>query len=144
MDNGDRETTVRSAWLLVPLFLLSCCSTTLVLPPDQELDPDLPRIVTPGVLDYPEDARRAGIEGIIVSHVYIDSTGTVTRVEIVDRQFNYSGVYKEGIRKTLYIKDIFDQPTKAFWMQTKFKPALKDGKPVNARAAIPLHFHFRK
>lgn len=76
---------------------------------------DLPVALSPIQPAYPEDARRAGIEGRVLMLIYIDETGTVRKVEV---QKSPSQSLSESAVKTM--------------TSTRFKPARIGGsvKPV--------------
>ena len=74
--------------------------------------------------DYPVDARNAGIEGRVVARVYIDETGKVVRVEIVQSPAK-----------------VFDQSVREALMKSSFYPAMKEGAPVKSK--ITMRFDFR-
>ncbi len=79
------------------------------------LDPIRPR--------YPERARQAGLEGLVVLEAYIDASGKVRRVEIIrspDNEMSSSAV------ETL--------------LGTRFIPARVNGKNHAVRMRVPLRF----
>ena len=76
---------------------------------------DLPVALSPIQPVYPEDARRAGVEGRVLMLIYIDETGTVRKVEV---QKSPSPSLSESAVKTI--------------TSVRFKPARIGGsaKPV--------------
>lgn len=133
-------------YLLFILIIISGCSSSKLVLPEitPDIPPGMPQILSAGTLEYLLIARKTGPEGNIYAKVYIDTSGTVRNVEIVDRKFNYAGVYDEGKRRTVYIPEIFDEPLIRFWMETTFIPGVKDGVPVNYRVVIPMQFRLRR
>jgi len=75
---------------------------------------------------YPPDLRRAGIEGKVTVVAVVDEKGDVIEAtvakesEVEPWQFRYSAVV-------------------AVW-QWKFRPAMRDGRPVKCRILCPLEF----
>lgn len=76
---------------------------------------------------YTEIARKAGIEGTVVIEAIVDKKGNVTDVSV-----------KKSIGGGLD-----DVALKAV-LNTKFKPGMQRGKPVNVRMWIPIKFVLRK
>jgi len=72
---------------------------------------------------YPEIAKRAGIEGRVFVKAYIDSTGTVTKTEIL-----------RGIGSGC------DEAAMNAVKQIKFKPGIQRGKRVNVQVTVPILF----
>ena len=130
---------------LIFILLSGCSSSRLVIPEATPgIAPGMPEILTPGRLEYPIIAAKNGLEGVMYAEVYIDTSGTVRNVEIIKREFNYAGVYEGKSKRTIYVDEIFDEPLTRFWMETKFKPGIRNGKPVNYRVVIPMNFRLRK
>ncbi len=74
-------------------------------------------------IEYPEIAKKAGIEGIVYLKVLVWTDGTVKRVKIV---------------KPLY--DALDNAAVKAAYRLKFKPALQRDKPVAVWVALPFRF----
>ncbi|MBN1826350.1 MAG: energy transducer TonB [Candidatus Eisenbacteria bacterium] len=74
--------------------------------------------------DYPELARQAGIEGTVVSKVYIDETGKVIKVEVVQSP---SEIFIEPVMQALY--------------KSTFYPAKQRDIPVKSRIIVPFDFY---
>jgi len=101
--------------------------------PPEELDPAAP-VVTYERIDrepvvirrheppYPEEAKLAGIEGDVLLYLTIDASGDVTAVQVV------SGPHPD-----------LDEAARAAMFKHKFKPALKDGRPVTVKR-YPYYF----
>ena len=75
-------------------------------------------------LVYPESARKAGIEGRVFVNVQIDEQGNVTEARIA------KSIDPDGCDKA------------ALWAVStvKWKPAIRDGKPVKVWIIIPIQF----
>ena len=74
--------------------------------------------------DYPELARQAGIEGTVVSKVYIDEKGKVIRVEVIQSP-----------------SEIFIEPVKQALYRSTFYPAKQRDIPVKSRIIVPFDFY---
>ena len=74
--------------------------------------------------DYPSVLRSQGIEADVTLLVYIDETGSVTRVKIVG--------------KVLYPE--FGQSARKFALQHKYEPATRDGIPRSDVLNFTVHF----
>ncbi|NOX65780.1 MAG: TonB family protein [Chlorobi bacterium] len=72
---------------------------------------------------YPEIAKRAGIEGRVFVKAYIDSTGTVTKTELL-----------RGIGSGC------DEAAMNAVKKVKFKPGRQRGKAVNVQVTVPILF----
>ena len=73
---------------------------------------------------YPKDALAQHINGKVVLLIDIDAQGNPTNV-VVDRSEP---------------PGVFDQASIDAARQWKFKPALKDGRPVAGRISVPVRF----
>jgi len=74
--------------------------------------------------DYPQTARKEGVEGSVKAVVLIDSSGNVQKVEIIDSSDpRFAAVVQEKLKTA------------------KFKPALdSQGRPINVRMVLPIIF----
>jgi TonB family protein len=72
---------------------------------------------------YPEEAQRAGLEGLVVLKVVIDERGRVGDVEVM-RSVGHG----------------FDEAAVAAVRQWKFRPATRNGKPIKVVHVIPFDF----
>ncbi len=74
--------------------------------------------------DYPQDARKEGVEGTVKAEVLIDFSGIVRKVEILESSDpRFGSVVEEKLK------------------YARFKPALdSDGRPINVRMVIPVIF----
>jgi TonB family protein len=85
------------------------------------------RLQKPIELDYPQIARRAGLEGYVVVEVLIDAQGTPQRTIVRSRSPRFV--------------DLFDAPARAAVMRARFDPALdSEGKPVATSVRQPIAF----
>lgn len=75
-------------------------------------------------LVYPEEAKKAGIEGKVVIKAFIDSTGKVTETVVV------KGFPDTGL----------DQAAIEALKKTRWNPAIKEGKLIGVWVTIPLNF----
>ncbi|MFC1629399.1 energy transducer TonB, partial [Gemmatimonadota bacterium] len=77
--------------------------------------------------DYPEIARRAGVEGFVTFHVVIGADGTVEQVEVAEQ------VPANRHR-------IFEKAAEAAVLQWQYRPALINGIPVRALVRQTVQF----
>ena len=75
-------------------------------------------------LKYPEIARKAGIEGKVVLQLLISEEGKVLESKITE-SLGDNGCDKAAIEALRRIE---------------WKPAIKDGKPIETRISIPVIF----
>lgn len=73
--------------------------------------------------EYPAEARRLGIEGVVLLEVAISSEGKIMEVKIIeDPGFGLGDAARTAILKS------------------EFEPAMSDGTPVAVRVRIPVRF----
>jgi len=94
------------------------CSPPDFVPYDKE-----PRVLKSVTPEYPEAARRAGLEGKVWVKLLVDEKGRVPRAVIQQSA-----------------AEIFNQPALAAAKQFLFLPAESGGKPVCVWVSIPFHF----
>jgi TonB family protein len=82
-----------------------------------------PQLVKKKDLNYDEAARKAGVEGIVVLYLVVDSAGSPSEVMVF--QSLTEGLNAEAVR------------TVSEW---RFQPAMKDGKPVAVPLLVELNF----
>lgn len=75
---------------------------------------------------YPQDLRRAGIEGVVLLMFVVRPDGTVDNIRVI--KSDHQG---------------FNQEAVAAVSKWKFKPGEKNGRPVNARVRVPIPFRIR-
>lgn len=123
---------MKTILIFITLIIFAGCSRLEI--PDSNEDPNDPNhgpiLISHGEIEYPHLAHKLNIEGIVEVEILVDTSGTVEDVKILSRKFNADAVYTSG--KTVYLKDIVDEPLIKFYKQCKFLPALRDGKPVLA------------
>ena len=73
---------------------------------------------------YPDAARRRSQEGTLRAMLKIDDLGRVQSVEVVEAQ--PPGVFEEAALEAL--------------RQARFRPAMKDGRPVRFQATLRVDF----
>lgn len=74
-------------------------------------------------LKYPEMARKAGLEGLVVVQVVVETDGRPTDPQVVRSP-----------------GPILDEAALEAVMQLRFKPGMQRGKPVRVRYAMPVRF----
>ena len=84
-----------------------------------------PREIVPleSLIQYPESARRRGIEGRVVVEALIDTEGTVTKVVVL--KSDDPSLKQEAIRAM---------------KSKKFSPAMQNGTPVKIWITRTIHF----
>lgn len=80
-----------------------------------------------GLVEYPEEAKRAGLEGKVILSALIDTSGKVVKVEI-DKSTN--PIFEESARKAM--------------MKARFTPALQNGKPIKLWYTLPIIYKLNK
>lgn len=78
---------------------------------------------------YPDSARRAGIEGMVILQVYIGEKGFVKEVKV---QKNDSG------------SELLENAAMKAALDWQFQPVIKDGKAVGVYVALPFNFKLSK
>lgn len=105
--------------------------TTLMKEPEPEFVPlplvsSLPSFKSKVEPEYPEEARRAGIEGLVILEVGIDQGGRVFDVTVIQAAGHG-----------------FDEAAVAAMKQSIFHPARRGSEPVAVRLRIPVRFTLR-
>lgn len=85
-------------------------------------------ILTAPLPTYPALLRQAGIAGRVVLEAVVDTTGRVLAQSITLVSATHPG---------------FVEPARQALLQTLFRPAMADGKPVRLRVRIPYDFTIR-
>jgi protein TonB len=107
-------------------------------PPDEDIDDGTPIFVPydeppepiggmaaiQANLVYPEIARKAGIEGLVILHIQVDETGVVKRMRVVKSldPHNLDEAAKDAVRNV------------------KWKPAKQRDKPITVWISVPIRF----
>ncbi|CAA9318205.1 MAG: hypothetical protein AVDCRST_MAG68-2782 [uncultured Gemmatimonadetes bacterium] len=97
---------------------------------------------------YPAQLRAQGVSGAALVEVYIDAEGRVREVEVVPRPASSSHQTHRAVlqdRGTSRVVDLnyrpeFGPAAQAVLRETRFLPALKDGKAVPSRFRMTLQF----
>ncbi|MBI9073017.1 MAG: energy transducer TonB [Melioribacteraceae bacterium] len=77
-------------------------------------------------IEYPDMAKRAGIQGKVYVHAYVDVDGTVTKVELI--KGIGAGCDEEALNAVL---------------KSEFSPGRQRGKAVRVRVAVPVIFRLQ-
>jgi TonB family protein len=87
----------------------------------------MPELIKESLLKpvYPEDARKAGVSGKVILEVLVKKDGTAGTIKITEGIEGYPSLAESAIAAV------------GGW---KFKPAIKDGKPIDMTIAIPVAF----
>lgn len=72
---------------------------------------------------YPAEAKKNGIQGMVISEALIDRSGEVVDVKVVETA-----------------DEVFNQPTIDAIMQWRFEPATKDGEPVDVIYVLTVNY----
>lgn len=97
-----------------------------LLESNAQVKPDkLPEVLKQAQLSYPLAARKAGIEGMVVVKVLVDTSGNVEKAEIVKSIPELDQAALEAARRF------------------KFKAARLNEKQVSSWVTIPFHFKLR-
>ncbi len=78
------------------------------------------------MLEYPELARKAGIEGLVIVWFVIEKDGSPTNLEVAKSA-----------------SEILDSEALRVVALMRFKPGLQRGKPVRVKFALPVRFTLR-
>ena len=87
----------------------------------------MPELIQESILkpEYPEDARKAGISGTVILDVMVKQDGTAGEISVREGIAGYPSLAEKAMEAV------------RGW---KFRPATKDGKPVDMSVAIPVAF----
>ena len=93
--------------------------------------------------NYPEEARKNGVEGIFYFILNISETGSIVSAHCKERNvFAEDGKLKDGQAYDKYpqaVNQLEKEALESIW-QWKFKPAMKEGKPIESRVTLPVKF----
>lgn len=116
------------------------CMNRTIIPesPHEVIDGvKMPRVKSAGDLEYPEYAKRLGLQGRILVKVFINKQGKVTHHEIVERKFNYTYIQQtDGSLKP--VSEVFDPLAAKFIQAMIFEPAIKNGAPIDISVFQPV------
>jgi TonB family protein len=77
---------------------------------------------------YPDELKRARIEGIVIVEARIDTTGMVELASV----------------KVIESPDLrFDEPAKEFVLKSRYRPARVDGRSIPMYVRVPVLFDLR-
>jgi TonB family protein len=82
-----------------------------------------PKVISSPDPEYPEEARRQGIEGAVRLWLIVDDQGRPREIKVA-KQVGYG----------------FDQEAVRAVREWRFKPAMKDGKPVAVQINVEVNF----
>lgn len=81
-----------------------------------------------GKLEYPDDARRKGIEGYVTLNVYVRGDGSVGSIKVLDSKPS----------------SIFDEHAKSHVREWSFNPGVYEGEAVDAWVKQTIRFQLQK
>jgi TonB family protein len=88
----------------------------------------LPEVIKQPSPVYPAEDQKAKVEGTIYLKLLIDKDGNAKKVDVIKREEGSENMEKSSIEAAF---------------KTKFKPALRDGKPVECAVVIPYKFRLK-
>jgi protein TonB len=91
---------------------------------------ELPVALTPMRAPYPDTAKALGLEGTVILNLLIDTTGSVRLVE-----------FEQHAEEPA---PILDKSAVLTAKKSKWKPATKDGQPVQAWVRVPFEFKLKE
>jgi TonB family protein len=103
------------------VLLLACGSQPATAPTASAVPPRAESLVQPA---YPEDARKAGVEGTSIVDVTIGANGVMTRCSIAVSSGN--AALDEAALQAVHV--------------SKFAAGTKDGRPVEMTIKVPFRF----
>ena len=118
--------------LIVPVLALAGCSdssdpgveTEVASTTEASYSFDTPPVLkTYPTPEYPDAARKAGLEGKVNVRVLVSTEGTVMETKVLDAT-----------------DDTFVEAATSAMAQCRFEPALKQGKPTRAMVIVPVQF----
>ncbi len=96
---------------------------------------------------YPDEARKNGVEGIFFFKVLITETGSIKFAECIKNDvYAEDGKLKAYQAKQKYpqaVNQMEKEAMEAIW-QWKFKPAMKNGKAIEAEVVLPIKYKLSK
>ncbi len=103
------------------LLLLACGAQPGISPVASEVMPRAESLVQPA---YPEEARKAGLEGLAVIEVTVSADGSVLGCSLAQSSGNV----------------LLDEAAVGAARTSKFAPGTRDGKPVVMKVKVPFQF----
>ena len=107
---------------------------------DEDLPPELLESVQPV---YPKECLKAGYESKVILELLVDIDGSVKKARVLalatydtedNKEKEKAGTDEEALQKVL------EKAALEAAYQWKFKPATKDGKPVEMEVKVPIEF----
>lgn len=111
-----------AGFVLVVASLTSVAAQEAVKPGNGVTLPVAIKTVKP---EYTEDAKKARIQGNVLLDTVVNPDGSVTDVKVARSLDSTFGLDQQAIKAA---------------KEWKFKPGMKDGKPVAVRVAIEINF----
>ena len=106
-----------------------------------------PKVIKRAAAQYPELARRAGLEGKIWVKIWVDKKGEPRRVMVIksSAEFDKEPVVVDGeiVKLAKTAGEIFELAAVEAARQMLFDPALRQGKAVAVWVAIPFQFRLK-
>lgn len=97
--------------------------------------------------NYPEEARKNGVEGMFYFRIKVNEKGEIQSAVCVERNvYADNGKLKNGQVIEKYqqaVNQLEKEALDAVW-QWKFKPALKDGKGISVELTLPIKYKLSK
>lgn len=85
----------------------------------------LPIDLTPDIKpEYPMEARKNGIEGVVTLEIVIADTGEVLRAIPINKPLGFG----------------LEQAAIAAFLKKKYQPAIYEGKPITVKVMVPVQF----
>lgn len=90
----------------------------------QSIEPVVIKISSP---EYPKIALKTGLTGVVHVEIVINENGKIEKATVV-KSTNH----------------VFDKPSLKAAKESKFKPAMLDGKPIKTTVTVPFKFELKK
>jgi TonB family protein len=119
----DKEVEMKAVLtaMSAAVLLLACGSQPATVPTASAVPPRAESLVQPA---YPEEARKAGIEGTSIVEVTVGADGVMTRCSIAVSSGN--AALDEAALQAVHV--------------SRFAAGTKDGKPVEMMIQVPFRF----
>lgn len=104
-------------------------------PPEYFLVDKMPAPITTTVPQYPEVARKVGVEGMVWLKLIVDQEGRPMKVSVLK-----SNVNTTDAQQSASLRSAFEQAAIEAANQWKFSPAMLNGKPVKVWVTLPFKF----
>lgn len=92
---------------------------------------------------YPDEARKNGVQGIFYFMLEISETGSIVSAKCTERNvYAEEGKLKDAQVFQKYpqaVNQMEKEALESLW-QWKFKPSMKEGKPISSRVTVPVKF----